>query len=103
MKPQVSPIIEALHRILGMRLFCPSLLPATRNRLFCIDHIHKLIQGLDSFRIRKLLGFLHMERLSLNHGQTQSMAKSNCAKSAFMDMLLRARSVRKRRQGSLNS
>jgi hypothetical protein len=29
------------------------------------------------FRISRLLGFLPMERLSLNHGQTQSRAK-NC-------------------------
>jgi hypothetical protein len=39
------------------------------------------------FRIRRLLGFLPMERLSLKHGQTQSMAKNFRAKFDFMDML----------------
>jgi hypothetical protein len=38
------------------------------------------------FRIRRLLGFLPMERLSLNHGQTQSRAKNACAKFEFMDI-----------------
>jgi hypothetical protein len=36
---------------------------------------------------RGLLGFLPMERLSFNHGQTQSRAKNDCAKFGFMDML----------------
>jgi hypothetical protein len=39
------------------------------------------------FRIRGLLGFLPKERLSLKHGQTQSRAKTACAKFEFMDML----------------
>jgi hypothetical protein len=55
------------------------------------------LEKIRCFRIRRLLGFLPIERLSLSLVQTQSRAKIARAKFAFMDILLKRKPCRAKR------